>query len=66
MDIEVVIAVVTAMITALSITMITAKTTAKTTAAMKATGVVISTEGERYLGGAVGNSSFVRQYGLGE
>ena len=28
----------------------------------KGTGVVISTEGERYLGGAVGNSSFVRQY----
>ena len=28
----------------------------------KGTGVVISTEGERYLGGAVGKSSFVRQY----
>ena len=27
----------------------------------KGTGVVISTEGERYLGGAVGKSSFVRQ-----
>ena len=28
----------------------------------KGTGIVISTEGERYLGGAVGTSSFVRQY----
>jgi hypothetical protein len=28
----------------------------------KGTGIVISTEGERYLGGAVGSSSFVRQY----
>ena len=28
----------------------------------KGTGIVISTEGEHYLGGAVGNSSFVRQY----
>ena len=28
----------------------------------KGTRVVISIEGERYLGGAVGNSSFVRQY----
>ena len=28
----------------------------------KGTGIVISTEGERYLGGVVGTSSFVRQY----
>ena len=28
----------------------------------KDTGIVISTEGERYLGGALGTSPFVRQY----
>ena len=28
----------------------------------KDTGIVISTEGERYLGGAMGSSSFIRQY----
>jgi len=28
----------------------------------KGTGIVISTEGERYLGGALGTPSFVRQY----
>ena len=28
----------------------------------KDTGIVISTEGKRYLGGAVGTSSFIRQY----
>ena len=26
------------------------------------TGIVISTEGEHYLGGAIGTSSFIRQY----
>ena len=29
---------------------------------LKGTGIFISTEGERYLGRAVGTSSFVRQY----
>ena len=29
---------------------------------MKGTGIVISTEEERYLGGAVGTSPFIRQY----
>ncbi len=28
----------------------------------RGTGVIISTEGERYLGGAIGNTSFLRQY----
>ena len=28
----------------------------------KDTGVIVSTEGERYLGGAIGTCSFIRQY----